>query len=214
MGGDVEPARVEVEADCRSRRLAENLLAVDRIIAFEDAFLRLLAGGGDGGRQRHQVRAQFGKHPRDLPRGRPRLVFIQQGVVRRFLVADRLGLLLFQVHDFGQPGPESLEIVRLPGFLPNLLGAGGGPRQGLDQRGGHLDGAVVNPANFPDVDRGIRLGFLEQRRIFHSSEQLAHDRRRQHVVSQPGYQGHLLRPVRRTSMRHVGPLIPGQDGAD
>src|SRR5262245_12092725 len=51
MGGDIEPAGAEVEADGRSRRLPENFLACHWIISFEDAFGSFLARGGDGSHQ-------------------------------------------------------------------------------------------------------------------------------------------------------------------
>src|SRR5262245_59996298 len=46
VGGDVEPAGTEVETNRRSRRLAENLLPFDRVVALQEVSLRRPAGRG------------------------------------------------------------------------------------------------------------------------------------------------------------------------
>src|SRR5262249_60509502 len=80
VGGDIEPAGMEVEANGGRRRLPENLLARDRVLPFQNALARLLAGAGNDGHQRCQVRTQVGKDAGDLSRGCARLAFIQERI--------------------------------------------------------------------------------------------------------------------------------------
>ena len=121
VSSDVEAAGAEVESDRRRRRLPKKLLAVHGVVARQDVRARLRARGGDVGHERRQLLAQRGEHRCVLTRRRARLGFIQQGVVRRILIADRLRFFTLEPDDLLEPGREAREIAVAPGFLPDVL---------------------------------------------------------------------------------------------
>src|SRR5260370_1269753 len=120
MYGGVEPAGLEVEADGSRGSLPEEMLAIDGVFARPKVLARLFARRTDGGDQRDQFAAQLGEDARDLGRHGAGFVFVQQGVVRRFLVIDRLRLLALQGHDFVEPRRERRKMTVLARLGPDV----------------------------------------------------------------------------------------------
>src|SRR5262249_45890697 len=89
MHGGIESPGLEVEADGSGGGLPKDMLAMDSVFARPNILARLIARRTDDGDQRDQFAAQLGEDARDLGRRGAGLVFVQQGIVWRFLVADR-----------------------------------------------------------------------------------------------------------------------------
>src|SRR5213083_2528433 len=114
----VEPARGEVKAYRGRRGLAEDLLAVDRVIAFENLTRRPTARRHDGANQWHEFLAEGGEGLRYLLGGRARFVLVEESIIRHILVADRRGFLAFEMDNLLQPGQERCKVAGLPRLLP------------------------------------------------------------------------------------------------
>ena len=112
----VEPPAVEVEADRRGHRLAEDPLAIDRIAGRVPQQRRIGPDPAPEDRldQRDELAPQRREEPRDLDAGGARLVFVEQGVVGDRPAPHARGLALLQVDDLFEPGPEVEEVVLLP----------------------------------------------------------------------------------------------------
>ena len=134
MRGGVEPAGGEVEPERDRRRLREELLSIDRVLAFEDAPVRLLRAIGDLANERHEFGRETGEQFLQLRDRRPRLVLLEERVVRMLLETDRVGLLAFQFDDLFEPRAEDGEVVLLLRFLPGLLSLRGDAGEFLDER--------------------------------------------------------------------------------
>src|SRR5437879_4187607 len=87
----VEPAGGEAKAYRRRRGLAEDLLAVDGVIAFEDLPWRPATRRHNGADQWHEFLAQRGEGLRYLLGGRARFVLVEESIIRHILVANRRG---------------------------------------------------------------------------------------------------------------------------
>src|SRR5882762_2036808 len=84
----VEPARGEVKAYRRRGGLAEDLLAVDRVIAFENLTRRPTARRHNGADQRHKFLPEGGEGLRYLLSGRARFVLVEESIIRNIPIAD------------------------------------------------------------------------------------------------------------------------------
>ena len=208
--GHVEPAGVEVEADRRSRRLAEDALPIDRVVAFQDLMpwpageAAMAATSGTSSWRR------AANNSVDLACRGAGLVFVEQRVVGRFLVADGLGFFALEGDDAFELGKEIGKAVVTAGLGPNLLGLRGDAGQLLDQACRQLDRAVVVAADVVDVGGRLGVRLLDQLGAFEVGEQLADARRGQHLMAEARQQGHLLRPMGRALLGHAGPLVPAQ----
>ena len=173
MRGGVEPAGGEVEAERHRRRFREQLLPIDRVLAFEDRAVRLLGAIGDLLDQRHEFRRQAGEERLQFRDRGARLVLLDERVVAMVLEAHRIGFLPLQLNDLFEPRPEGGEVVLLLGFLPRLLRFGGNAGEFLDERLRNLGGAVVARRNSRTLAAASRIGVFDEVRLFDRSQQLA-----------------------------------------
>ena len=157
MGRHVKPPSGEVEADRRGRFLAERLLHVDRVVAAHERGVRLAAGSANGRNQRNELFPEIGQHASDIGRQFLRLIIVQQGVVGRLPVAQRLGLLPLEFECLGQPGPKLGKVILPPGLLPGALAQDGGPGKLLDQAPRQFGLLVDQPLQPPDRDGRFAL---------------------------------------------------------
>src|SRR5262249_6198373 len=135
----VEPARGEIKPERRRRGLAEHDLSIDREVAMQDVLVRLRRTADDLVEQWHQLTPDIRADTAHLAAGRPRFIFVEQGVVRALAVADRFRLLTLQIDDLLQPRRERGEVVLLAGLLPDVLGPRRHACQLFDEAGRDLD---------------------------------------------------------------------------
>src|SRR5439155_8552170 len=158
----VEPAGGEAKAYRRRRGLAEDLLAVNGVIAFEDLPWRPATRRHNGADQRHEFLAQGGKGLRDFLGSRAKFVFVEQSIISDILVADRRGFKAFEMDNLVQPGQERSEVAGLPRLLPDLLGLRRHSSQFLDQLLGQLDRSVVAATNLTHIGGSRGFAVFDQ----------------------------------------------------
>ena len=150
VGGHVELAAIEIQSDRLGRLASEAVLHVNGKLAVQHRGVRLPAALLDFRHQRNQVFAQPVEHASHVGRQFVRLVIVQQGVVGALRIAQRLGLLAFQLDRPLKQGAKRGKIVFLPGLLPCLLAQNRRPRQFLDQRLRQLHLLVALPLQSPN----------------------------------------------------------------
>ena len=210
----VEPPSLEVEANRAGDGLAEDSLAVDRVVALGQGPDPLGRRAGDLLDQGNQVVAERPEERDQGPGGGPRLVLVEQGVVG---VGPRSrkagGFLLLEPDDRFEPGEEAGEVARGPRGDPLPLRHRRGPGQLLDERPRELGGSVeiatpfaeVCPLHRPEVARSW------PRRVLDRGEEVAERGVGGPLVGQPGEQGHLIAPIDRPPSGQIGLLVPGED---
>ena len=210
MGGGVEPAGGEVEADRGGGGFREPALTVGRELAVEHVGARRLAGVRDLTDERGEFLRQPGEDLFHLRGGGPRLVLVEQRVVGVVLVADRLRLLALQRQHLFEQRPEGREVVLGAGLLPRLLGEGGDAGEFLDEPLRDLRDAVVGVPQLADVGRldgvGAWLGG------FDGGEEFAEAGVGGLLVGEAGEERELVAAERGAGLGHVGLLVPAEDG--
>ena len=209
MRGDVEPARLEVEAD-RLRGGSGECVPGHR----PDIHAR--AHRARGFRFDWPIAAISGTRSADRAANTSRissrsgawLVFVEQCIVGVILVSDRVGFAAFQRDDLFEPGFEGPEIIIRPRFLPDLLRTGCDSGDLLDQVLGQLYRSIVAATNFAHVDRLWRCPILHQRRRLDDRQTFADFGIGGHLVRQSSNEGHLIAPEHGAVVRHVGVLVP------
>jgi len=210
VGRFVEAAPLQIVAEVGDQRAAE----------------RLLAGGVEGPCQEIRPRlrrpvqtvedpAQFGaqrlEHGLDHRRRHPRLILVQQRVVRLVGVADVRRRLAGHSHQFLQVGGERAEVVGRPRGLPDVERQRLGPGEGLHQGRRHADGAVAVPAGLPHVGG---LGVVQLRGVRQAVQQFSQPRIGEPLVDQPRQGGHLGGPVAGAADGHGDLLVPLEPAVD
>ena len=208
MCGRVDPAGFKIETHCLGDVAIECLLRGDWIMAAQQILRyrgRTLRGrtehGHDGRTQLREQRAQ--------PAGAyARLVFLQQGIVGRFLVAPALGHLAVQFQDLLQVWLEHLEFGTFPRLAPGFVRQRADALEFFHQPRRHFDRPVVQPPPLADVRGFIRPGVEPV--LFAGGNQIANFPGRESAVDQAAETGELSGAVGQGLGRHVRSLVPSE----
>ena len=200
---------MQIEAERGGGRLGEQLLKLHRELAREHVARRRRRATHRRD-QRDELRLQLREQRRHPVRRHPRLVIVEQCVVARALVADRVRALARQREDPVEPGRERGVVVALARLDPHLLRHRRHARPLLDQPPRHPALLVERAADLAHVHRLRALRVAHERRALHRTQQLLVARVRLAVVHQPREQRALLRPVLHRIARHADFFIPLQ----
>src|SRR5438552_3296617 len=91
----IEPAAMKIKSQGRRCCLAEGALPIQGVIAVRNRDIRLAARSGDRAYQRRQVVMQRGEERRNVTGLRGRFVLVQEGIVRRFRIAESFRFTAF-----------------------------------------------------------------------------------------------------------------------
>ncbi len=159
-----------------------------------------------------QFPTESGEQPVEVAAAGAGFVFIEQGVVRLGLVADRVGLAALERDHPFQPRQEAPEVRTPSGGGPFRLGQRRDAGRLLDQRLRQPRQPGVLPPPFADVDRRIGERIANKRGIIHIAEQVVEARLGGLLVLHAGEEGELVGAVGGPAGRQVGLLVPGQQG--
>ena len=161
VGADIEAATVKVETEELHDIEAQLPLRVDG-----EGAGRLLTGRlrglalDDLADHRRQLLTQRRKDLCDAGRPHARLELVDQGIVGGQSEGLRLGGgdLSNKAQDLGERGREEIETVLRAGLGPDLVAAGAGAGERLDQGGLDGGGVGIEPAHLGQVHLVVRVG--------------------------------------------------------
>ncbi len=203
----VEPPCALLEAEPPQHVVEEPLLELHREVAVEEGVVRGLARAGD---DRGQLRPQHAEDGRDLRGRHPRLVLVQEGVVRRVAAVEALGPAERDLVDAPERRQEDPVVRRRARFEPGRLRfrALAQPRRGELGR----DAPGLLPVAPGDADQAGVVGvvgerLLERRQPVEQPAGLVVD---EALVDDPAERGQRLRARGRSPRRHHRALVPAQ----
>ena len=143
----VEPELIPRDAECFGELTREPLLRGDRIRAAHE---RVLVVRRVFSHERSELGRQHREDFADLRRAHPRLVVLEQHVVRVVVRCEALDVLSTEIDDALEPGSERREVRFLARFDPHLVRLCGDLRELHRERG--RDATLTAPIAVRDAD--------------------------------------------------------------
>src|SRR6516225_6666570 len=164
---------MKVKPNCRCHTFAEGLLPIERIFLVQERGVWLTPGVVDPSYKRHELCSKSRKQPGNFLTLGPRLIFVQQSLVRVSRVPQTPGLAALEGDDSFQPGSKAREIAVPPGKRPFLLGQCSDSRDFLDQMPGQMEGTIILAAPLANIHRAGGHRVLDQNAGFQLSKEVS-----------------------------------------